>query len=879
MFQSDSCVIPLSNILTILIFFCRSTTTSLSSTISQGVNGTDINVVSGHSATLPCDTKQSSTREQPSLILWFKEEDGKPIFSVDVNGLTDLSFARIWSSPNHFGNRAMFKTKDRISSILIVTNIQQKEAGLYRCRVDFRDAPSSNSFVNLNVIVEPKQIAIFDENWKERNTFVGPYLEGENMKLICQAIGGLPSPSVSWLKNGIMMDVDYQKLTNNTVRNILQVNALTRTDLHSEYTCSVTNNNISNPITNTIHLDMNFPPATVSIDNIESVVLVVGSRVDIMCHSGGSRPHASITWWIDNENLQEGSHETSSLDGNGNRTQSILQFTPAMRHIGKTLRCKASNSQVPGKDIFADWHLNISYAPNVELVLGKSISADSIYEGGDVYFDCRVNSSPPPDRVYWYHNGVQLNHSPERGIIFTNFSLVLQKISQSQAGAYMCESSNRVGKGRSEDIILDVKYVPICASPEPVIYGVSKNELVNIVCKVEANPSEVQFKWTFNNSAELIRVNNRAASEGSISKLTYTPQNTMDYGTLLCSASNTVGEQRKPCVFHIIMAVAPEPVENCSVINKSSDTFHIKCVPGFDGGMNQTFHILVRDRLTNIIKYDNASLDKPELIIEHLDAGVAYIVAVIAINKKGASPAVYKTVETLQQPELQLIEEKIPVQAEMADSELVLGVGVGVAVCVTVLIIVGVAIRHSSCGRRRGQSLLQTEYRPSSSREYGLGSDGSTSGIMIRAGGGEEECMQSLQRKSILKNKPNCDSSPDIIPHHDHENWNFLVDGVQRDPPEDCDSMMQHNNVNTEPFREDEELEFPHKKSSAPGASILSLKSGSRDGLLLLTSSDCEVDDGSGQGMFPSKISTSTLKRGSSCKRTFLLKEKRESIV
>ena len=46
----------------------------------------------------------------------------------------------------------------------------------------------------------------------------------------------------------------------------------------------------------------------------------------------------------------------------------------------------------------------------------------------------------------------------------------------------------------------------------------------------------------------------RAASAGSESKLSYTPQNTMDYGTLLCSASNTVGEQREPCVFHIIMA-------------------------------------------------------------------------------------------------------------------------------------------------------------------------------------------------------------------------------------------------------------------------------------------------------------------------------------
>lgn len=53
--------------------------------------------------------------------------------------------------------------------------------------------------------------------------------------------------------------------------------------------------------------------------------------------------------------------------------------------------------------------------------------------------------------------GHRLSHSPEDGIIFTNFSLVLQRINQSQAGKYMCESSNRVGKGRSENIFLDVK--------------------------------------------------------------------------------------------------------------------------------------------------------------------------------------------------------------------------------------------------------------------------------------------------------------------------------------------------------------------------------------------------------------------------------------
>jgi len=821
--------------------------TSLSSTITKGVNGTYISVVSGNTVTLPCDITPPTAREKASLILWFKEEVGKPIFSVEVGGLTDLSLARPWSSPSHFGERATFRTKDRFTSLLTVKDIKGNESGLYRCRVDFRDAQTSNSFVNLRVIVLPSPVAIYDEHWKERNTFVGPYYEKDTINLVCQAVGGDPTPSVVWKRNGTIVDSDFIELSNSTVRNVMTVASLSREDLHSEYTCSVSNNNISSPITNTVHLDMNFPPTSISIDN-KDFQLVVGSRVDIVCHSFGSRPPAHITWYIDNIRL-EGSHETSSVDGNV--TESILQFTPRMKHIGKVLRCKASNPLVEKKDIFSDWPLNISYAPNVELVLGKSISAESIYEGGDAYFDCRVNSSPPPDRVNWYHNGVPLSHSAENGVIFTNYSLVLQKINQARAGSYMCESSNQVGKGRSEEIVLDVKYVPVCANPEPEIYGVSKAELVDIVCRVEANPSEVQFRWTFNNSAELIRVPNvRAVSEGSRSTLSYTPQTSMDYGTLLCSASNTVGEQRKPCVFHIILAVSPEPVENCSVINKSSETFHLQCIPGFDGGMNQTFHILVKDRITNSVKYDNASLDRPEVLIEHLEAGSAYSVTVIAINKKGPSTAVHKTVETLQQPELQKVEENIELEPDIEQSDLILGVSVGVGLCVTVLLIVGFWVRHSRCGRTRQPSLIQ-EYRQNTG---GVGGS-------VDFHSADQECMQSSHRKSILKKQHSCDTSPDLIPHQDQENWNFCAGS-------NCNELMK-----TEEF--DDPSEFGHKESM--GAQLLSKKSSSRDGLLLLSSSDCDMEDPI--NVFPNKISSSTLKRGSSSKRTFLLKEKRESIV
>ena len=86
---------------------------------------------------------------------------------------------------------------------------EKVNGSVFRCRVDFRDAPSSNSFVNLNVIVQPKQVTIFDEKWAERNTFVGPYLEGENMNVICQAVGGGSSRLVTFTSNVSTINISH----------------------------------------------------------------------------------------------------------------------------------------------------------------------------------------------------------------------------------------------------------------------------------------------------------------------------------------------------------------------------------------------------------------------------------------------------------------------------------------------------------------------------------------------------------------------------------------------------------------------------------------------------------------------------------------------
>ena len=55
-----------------------------------------------------------------------------------------------------------------------------------------------------------------------------------------------------------------------------------------------------------------------------------------------------------------------------------------------------------------------------------------------------------------------------------------------------------------------------------------------------------------------------------MSVASYTPKSEIDYGTLSCWASNEVGDQKRPCIFHVIPAGNAKKMERRFEIIKST---------------------------------------------------------------------------------------------------------------------------------------------------------------------------------------------------------------------------------------------------------------------------------------------------------------------
>ncbi|XP_021920840.1 carcinoembryonic antigen-related cell adhesion molecule 1-like [Zootermopsis nevadensis] len=319
------------------------------------VSSVGVDAVLGRSVTLPCDIEPTTREDRVYMVLWFRDNAGKPLYSFDVRG-RPFTKALYWSDNNAFGPRAYFVTGSNPAG-LTLESVQLDDQGIYRCRVDFKNSPTRNFQINLTVIVPPHQLLIFQNSGRDVSTpVVGPLTEGSDLVLTCEVRGGNPIPTVSWFVNDKLVDGILETSVQPViVVNRLEVSRVTREHLNTTYKCQASNTKLTLPTEKTVRLELFLKPLSVRLLE-KPKVLMADTEYNITCEAVGSRPQAKISWHRGKELLRRGKFKES---GNETVVMSTVTFSPKPDDDGHVLKCKAENPMVSGSGLEDSLSLNV----------------------------------------------------------------------------------------------------------------------------------------------------------------------------------------------------------------------------------------------------------------------------------------------------------------------------------------------------------------------------------------------------------------------------------------------------------------------------------------------------------------------------------------
>ncbi|XP_022665944.1 nephrin-like isoform X2 [Varroa jacobsoni] len=647
---------------------------------------------------LPCNIEPPAAGDEVVLVLWYKDDSPAPVFTLDARR-GDLERARHidrTAQSDQLASRAYFNMANK-PAFLQLDPVQEEDAGEFRCRVDFKRSRSINTVISLRVVVPPGEPVILDGTGKRLQGPIGPFNEGDPLKLTCQAEYGKPRPAVTWWKDFRMIDDSYTFVqSENVVKNVLEIEALTRSDALTGFTCKAANNNVTVAVSTSVIIDLNLKPQEVTIQPAERPISA-NKPFELTCTSTGSRPPAMLSWWRGDQQVRAGVVERSSGSADA---QSVLTFTPTIDDHGRIIACRAENKVIPGSALEQAWKLDIHHPPRVSVSLGASIVEDEIEEGKDVVLDCKVIANPYSSQVGWIFQGRELLANQSAGIVISSQSLVMQRVSVRQQGTYSCYAKNKEGKGVSNEYVLNIKFAPMCAATQRFTYGISRQEPVAVNCFVDSDPAEVSFRWAFNSSEGVVKDISEGFSNtsGGRSTLLYKPLLDDDFGSLLCWAQNSVGAQREPCVFSLITAGPPDAVHNCSQINTTEDGMTIECAPGpWDGGLSnplftaEVYETVEGSSSTKLPPVVNIStLGVPVFVIRSVANGQSFRVVIYASNAKGSSPPFVLMAQTPRPAERYTAD----VSALMAFRPVV---GIALGVAAALLIATGILVTVYRC--------------------------------------------------------------------------------------------------------------------------------------------------------------------------------------
>ncbi|XP_076329177.1 synaptogenesis protein syg-2-like isoform X2 [Tachypleus tridentatus] len=314
---------------------------------------TEYSFVAGGKLILPCDISPPSD-DRVMLMLWYQGTSGYPVFIVDARFQESITSAEL---ENHTSRITLNITERK--AFLIIEPVKEEDAGEYRCRVDYLRGRTVRRNHMVNIIVPTRDIRIRHGDYLYVRGSIGPIVEGSFLNLTCEAVGGNPSPDVTWWRSSTLLDDTDFKVSNNIVANTYSIPYVSRNYSQTVLTCNASNTEFYPPVSVTIKLDLNLRPQYVRITSTTDSLLA-GKQVEIVCQTKGSFPPAEVSWWLEGQKLKR---FQKSLTDNTGLTSSYVTFTPRSDDNGKNLTCRVKNPRSSEIALEDNRKLNVLSSP------------------------------------------------------------------------------------------------------------------------------------------------------------------------------------------------------------------------------------------------------------------------------------------------------------------------------------------------------------------------------------------------------------------------------------------------------------------------------------------------------------------------------------
>ncbi|XP_075689566.1 hemicentin-1 [Rhinoderma darwinii] len=408
---------------------------------------------------------------------------------------------------------------------LVILESESSDSGSYEC-IAKNEAGTSRKLFNVNVHVRP--------SIKPEQSPIS-VLMLRSITLQCIATG-IPSPHITWLKNGLPVNIVKGNIKMESFGRILQFKSTLLED-DGLYTCVATN--AAGEVEQSIVLNVYEPPKIEHSGEVVYETVISNQPVTLECKASGN-PKPDVTWSKDNHPIIATGELSVTISEEGQ----ILQITSVQPFDAGVYKCVAS-SIAGSADL--TYVLQVHVPPSIS----GSNEPISVIINNPVRLECEATGFPTPGLTWLkdgrpvssFSGGIQIT-SGGRVLTFTNAQV-------GDSGKYTCVALNAAGE-QQKDFDLSVFVPPNIMGKEQNV-SVLLSETLVLKCESNAVPPPV-LTWYKDWRPLVNRPGVKIYDNGSI--LQIEDAQVKDTGRYSCEAVNIAGKTEKN--FNVNILVAPK---------------------------------------------------------------------------------------------------------------------------------------------------------------------------------------------------------------------------------------------------------------------------------------------------------------------------------